>query len=144
MAVRLRLKRMGKKHRPFFRLNAMDARSPRDGSVIEELGFYDPMAKDEDRRLSLKKERIEYWLSVGAKPTDTARGLMRQIGIDIEPVKRPTKPSKAEREAAEAAAKAEAEAAEKAKAEAEAAEKAKAEAAKAEAEAAKAEEKAAE
>ena len=113
MAVKLRLKRMGKKHRPFYRLNAMDARSPRDGRVIEELGFYDPLAKDENQVLQLNKERIEYWLSVGAQPSDTARGLMRKVGIDIEPVKRPTKPSKAEREAAEAAAKAEAEAAEK-------------------------------
>jgi len=128
MSVRLRLKRLGKTHRPFYRLNAMDARAPRDGRVIEELGFYDPLAKDETRRLSLKKERIEYWLSMGAKPSDTACGLMRQIGIDIEPKKRPTHPSRAEREAAEKAkAEAEAEAEAKAKAEAEAEAKAKAE-----------------
>jgi small subunit ribosomal protein S16 len=110
MAVKLRLKRMGKAHRPFYRLNAMDSRSPRDGRVIEELGFYDPLAKDEAQVLKLNKERIEYWLSVGAQPSDTARGLFRKIGIDIAPVKRPTKPSKAELEAARAT---EAEAAEK-------------------------------
>jgi small subunit ribosomal protein S16 len=136
---------MGKTHRPFYRLRAMDARDQRDGRAIEELGFYDPLTKDESRRLKLNKERIEYWLSVGAQPSDTARGLFRQIGIDIEPVKRPTRPSRAEREAAEAAAKAEAEAAEKAKAEAEAKAKEEAEAAekaKAEAEAEGGEERA--
>ena len=79
--VVLRLKRMGRKHRPFYRLNAMDKRSPRDGRVIEELGWYDPVAP-EDKQISLKAERIEYWLSVGAQPSDTVRSLLRKNGVD--------------------------------------------------------------
>ena len=110
MAVKLRLKRMGKKHQPFYRLSAMDSRSARDGRVIEELGYYDPLAKEEAKALQLKKERIEYWLSVGAQPSDTARGLMRKVGIKLEPVKRPSKPRRAADESAEGAAKAEGEA----------------------------------
>ena len=105
MAVRLRFTRLGRRHKPFFRLGAIDARSPRNGRVIEELGYYDPAARDESRQYKLNKERIEYWLSVGAQPSDTARNLFHKIGIAIEPAKRPTKPSRAEREAAEAAAK---------------------------------------
>lgn len=59
----------------------MDGRSPRDGKVIEELGWYDPNAKHEDRQLSLKRERIEYWLGVGAQPTETVRKLLIRQGI---------------------------------------------------------------
>ena len=81
MAVKLRLKRFGRRHRSFFRLNAMDARSPRDGRVIEELGWYDPNAKETDKRSSLNRERIEYWLSVGAEPTETVRQLLKHQGI---------------------------------------------------------------
>ena len=103
MAVSLRLKRMGKRHSPFYRLNAMDSRAKRDGRVIEELGYYDPANKDPERKLKINKERIEYWLSVGAQPSDTVRNLCHKIGIDIEPTKRPTVPSRAEREAAEQA-----------------------------------------
>ena len=80
MAVRIRLKKMGRKHRPFFRVCAMDARSPRDGRVIEELGTYDPMVPDTDARAILKGERIDYWLSVGAKPTPKVDVLIRKYG----------------------------------------------------------------
>jgi len=83
VAVRLRLKRFGRRHRSFFRLNAMDCRSPRNGRVIEELGWYDPNAKDPDKQLSLKRERIEYWLSVGAQPSDTVRDILRRQGIAV-------------------------------------------------------------
>jgi small subunit ribosomal protein S16 len=79
--VRLRLKRFGRRHRSFFRLSAMDGRAPRDGRVIEELGWYDPMAKDADKQASLKRDRIEYWLSVGAQPSDTVRDLLKRHGI---------------------------------------------------------------
>jgi small subunit ribosomal protein S16 len=79
--VVLRLKRMGRSHRAFFRLNAMDQRSPRDGRVIEELGWYDPIAA-EDKQLNLKTDRIDYWLSVGAQPSETVRSLLRRIGVD--------------------------------------------------------------
>ena len=81
MAVKIRLKRFGRRHKSFFRLSAMDTRRPRDGRVIEELGWYDPNAKDADKQVSLKKERIEYWLSVGAQPSDTVRNLLSKQGI---------------------------------------------------------------
>ena len=78
MAVRLRLKRFGRRHRPSYRVAAMDVRAQRDGRVIEELGFYDPVARDEAKQLVLKQERIDYWLSVGAQPTDTVRRLIER------------------------------------------------------------------
>jgi small subunit ribosomal protein S16 len=79
--VVLRLKRLGRTHRPFFRLNAIDKRAPRDGRVIEELGWYDPIAA-EDKQLNLKIERIDYWLSVGAQPSDTVKSLLRRLNVD--------------------------------------------------------------
>ncbi len=78
MAVRLRLKRMGRRHRPFYRMAAVDPRKPRDGRVIEELGYYDPLNADESKQVCLKNDRIEYWLSVGAQPSDTVRGLIKR------------------------------------------------------------------
>jgi small subunit ribosomal protein S16 len=81
VAVKLRLKRMGRRHRAFYRLGAVDSRSPRDGRVIEELGFYDPLEKDQAKQLRLNNERIEYWLSQGAQPSDTVRSLLRRAGI---------------------------------------------------------------
>ena len=70
MAVRIRMKMMGRKHRPFFRIVAIDARQPRDGRIIEELGSYDPMVKDTDARVRFNPARVKYWLSVGAKPSE--------------------------------------------------------------------------
>lgn len=81
MAVKIRLKRFGRRNRSCFRVNAIDGRSPRDGRVIEQLGWYDPNAKELDRQLSLNRERIEYWVSVGAQPSDTVRQLMKRQGI---------------------------------------------------------------
>ncbi|HEY3245481.1 MAG TPA: 30S ribosomal protein S16 [Phycisphaerae bacterium] len=81
MAVRLRLKRLGRRHRPSYRLAAVDSRAPRDGRVIEELGYYDPLAADPGRQFRLDNERIQYWLSVGAQPSDTVRSLLRKGGI---------------------------------------------------------------
>lgn len=82
MAVRIRLKKMGRKARPFFRLCAVDSRAPRDGKVIEELGFYDPMIRDTDARVKFKRERIDYWLGVGAQPTHKAGVLIRKYGTE--------------------------------------------------------------
>jgi len=79
--VVLRLKRLGRTHRPFYRLNAMDKRAPRDGRVIEELGWYDPMAAA-DRQLSVKVDRVDYWLSVGAQPSRTVKALLRKVECD--------------------------------------------------------------
>ena len=84
MAVRLRLKRMGRAHRSFFRLSAMDSRNPRDGRVIEEMGWDDHHAKDTEEQISLKRERIEYWLGVGAQPSDTVSDLLKKNGIAVK------------------------------------------------------------
>ena len=79
--VKLRLKRMGRRHRPFYRISAMETRSPRDGKVLEELGFYDPIAADETQQVKLNEERIRYWISQGAGTTETVRALLRKHGI---------------------------------------------------------------
>lgn len=80
MAVRIRMKKLGRKHRPFYRICAMDIRRPRDGRVLEELGTYDPMVADTDARAVLNGERISYWLSVGATPSDKVRVLIKKYG----------------------------------------------------------------
>ncbi len=82
MAVRIRLKRMGRRHRPFFRICAMDSRAPRDGRVIEELGLYDPMVPETDARAILKADRIDYWLGVGAQPSEKVAVLIKKYGTD--------------------------------------------------------------
>ena len=82
MAVRIRMKKMGRKHRPFFRICAVDRRAPRDGKVIEELGYYDPSVKETDARTVLKTERIDYWLSVGAQPSHRCATLIKKYGTN--------------------------------------------------------------
>jgi small subunit ribosomal protein S16 len=82
MAVRLRMKKMGRTHRPFYRVCAMDQRSPRDGRVIEELGTYDPMCPETDARVTLKADRVDYWLSVGAQPSDKVATLIKKYGTN--------------------------------------------------------------
>ncbi|MCF0106456.1 MAG: 30S ribosomal protein S16 [Holdemanella sp.] len=77
--VKLRLKRMGKKGAPFYRIVAADSRSPRDGRIIEEIGTYNPM-KAEDK-VTLNKELALKWLANGAKPTDTVRSLLSKEGV---------------------------------------------------------------
>ena len=75
--VKIRLRRMGAKKAPFYRVIVADSRSPRDGRFIEELGTYDPMAEGE--KLKVDVERAKYWIANGAQPTDTVRGLLKQI-----------------------------------------------------------------
>lgn len=82
MAVRIRLKKMGRTHRPFFRVCAVDQRAPRDGRVIEELGHYDPMVPETDARALLNGERITYWLGVGAQPSEKAAVLIKKYGAN--------------------------------------------------------------
>src|SRR5205809_2578504 len=82
MAVRIRMKKLGRKHRPFFRMVAIDSRAPRDGKIIEELGHYDPLVKDTDARAVLNGERIAYWLSVGALPSENCGVLIKKYGKD--------------------------------------------------------------
>ena len=79
MAVRIRMKKLGRKHRPFFRICAMDSRKPRDGRAIEELGHYDPMVRDKSQRVTLNMERIDYWMSVGATPSDKVAVLIKKV-----------------------------------------------------------------
>lgn len=81
MAVKLRLKRVGRTHRAVFRLAAMDARCPRDGRVLEELGAYDPTHKDQKAQVTLNADRIRHWLGVGAVPTETVASLLKKHGI---------------------------------------------------------------
>ncbi|MFZ4733325.1 MAG: 30S ribosomal protein S16 [Pirellulales bacterium] len=71
---------MGRKHRSFFRICATDRRSPRDGRVIEELGTYDPSVPETDARCLINGPRVEYWLSVGAQPSDAVRVLLKKYG----------------------------------------------------------------
>ncbi len=78
MAVRIRMKMLGRKHRPYYRIVAIDRRQPRDGRVIEELGSYDPMIKNTDERVKLKPDRIKYWMSVGAMPSENVAMLMKK------------------------------------------------------------------
>lgn len=169
MAVRIRMTRMGRRHRPFFRINAMESRAPRDGRILEKLGHYDPLEKDAAKQIVLNRERVEFWLGQGAVPTDTVAQILSRHGIKTkyaeEKVARRAKAkaiarkrgklftttekivadkkAKAEAEAKEAEAKAKAEAAKaaeaKAKAEAEAKAQAEAESAAAAEEAAPAE-----
>jgi small subunit ribosomal protein S16 len=84
VAVKLRLKRFGRRHSTCFRLSAMDCRSPRDGRVIEELGWYDPKAKNADQQVSLNRQRIEYWLRSGAQPSQTVADLLKRQGIGLK------------------------------------------------------------
>lgn len=79
MAVRIRMKRLGRKHRPFFRICVMDARSPRDGKAIEEVGYYDPMVRDKSQRVSLKMDRVDHWMGVGAQPSEKVATLIKKV-----------------------------------------------------------------
>ena len=79
MAVKLRLKRGGSKQRPFYRIVAADARSPRDGRFIDSIGTYNPIPAEYE--VNIDEEKAMYWLSNGAQPTDTVRSLLSQKGI---------------------------------------------------------------
>jgi len=76
------MKKLGRKHRPFFRICAVDSRSPRDGRVLEEIGTYDPMISDADARVALDHGRINYWLGVGAQMSDKVQVLVKKYGPD--------------------------------------------------------------
>ncbi|OHB36079.1 MAG: 30S ribosomal protein S16 [Planctomycetes bacterium GWA2_40_7] len=82
--VRLRMKKMGRRNRAFFRICAFDAREERDGRSIEQLGTYDPMEKEESKKVVLKRERIEYWLSVGAQPSETVASILKKNNIAVK------------------------------------------------------------
>ena len=77
--VKLRLKRMGKKHIPLYKIVAADARSPRDGRFIESVGHYNPHT--DPMLITFKEDRVLYWLNNGAKPTETVKSLLRKEGV---------------------------------------------------------------
>lgn len=123
MAVKIRMKRLGAKKRPFYRIVVADERSPRDGKFIEEIGYYNPIS--EPKVFKIDSERVEYWMGVGAKPTTTVARLLKTDFEDLAKKVEEKKKVEAEKRAKEAEErriareKAEAEAEAKAKAEAE-------------------------
>jgi small subunit ribosomal protein S16 len=82
LAVKIRLRRMGKKKQPIYKIVAADARSPRDGKFLEALGIYNPLVNPHS--IELKEDRINYWLDNGAQPTNSARSLLNQKGINLK------------------------------------------------------------
>jgi len=79
MAVKLRLKRMGSKQKPFYRIVAADSRSPRDGRFIETVGTYNPIKTSDN--LTVDEEKALYWLNNGAQPTDTVKNILSKTGV---------------------------------------------------------------
>jgi small subunit ribosomal protein S16 len=75
------MKSMGRRHRPFFRICAIDSRRPRDGRPIEELGYYDPMSRNPETQTVLDVSRTRYWLSVGAQPSEKVQALLRRLKV---------------------------------------------------------------
>ena len=75
--VKIRIRRVGAKKAPFYRIVVADSRSPRDGRFIEEIGTYDPMA--DSGKIKVDMERAQYWIANGAQPTDTVRGLLKKV-----------------------------------------------------------------
>ncbi|XP_047164079.1 30S ribosomal protein S16-1, chloroplastic-like [Vigna umbellata] len=82
MVVKIRLARLGCRNHPFYRVVVTDSKTPRDGKQLEVLGFYNPISgKDEEENMRLKLERVKYWLSVGAKPTEPVEYLLYRAGL---------------------------------------------------------------
>ncbi len=83
--VRLRLKRVGRRHQPLYRICAFDSRAPRDGRALDErLGSYDPRQADDDKKVTLNRERIIHWIERGAQPTDAVRNILKKNGIYVD------------------------------------------------------------
>ena len=80
--VKIRLKRIGAKKRPFYRVVVQDAREPRNGKTIEEVGFYHPISPGENK-ISLCGDRVKHWIGKGAKPTDTVKRLMNKMKVTL-------------------------------------------------------------
>lgn len=81
MSVKIRMSRQGRRHRPFFRINVIDSRTPRDGRIIEKLGHYDPLEKNPEKEIVLNIERVKYWLDKGTIPSDTVSEILLRKGI---------------------------------------------------------------
>lgn len=100
MAVKIRMKRLGAKKRPFYRIVVADERSPRDGKFIEEIGYYNPIS--EPKEFKINSERVDYWLGVGAKPTTTVARLLKTDFEDLAQQVAEKKKAEAEKKAKEA------------------------------------------
>lgn len=96
MAVRIRMKPMGRKHRHYYRIVAIDGRQPNDGRVIEELGTYDPHVADVDKTVTLRPDRVKYWQSIGAKSSDKVTVLLNNFmaRFEAEAAAKPAEPEK--------------------------------------------------
>lgn len=81
MAVVIRLKRTGRLHRPFYRIEAMDKRNARDGRCLDNLGYYDPLVQDSRAKVKLKMDRLGYWLERGARPSETISSFLRKESV---------------------------------------------------------------
>jgi len=108
VAVRIRMKQMGRTHRHYYRIVAIDHRQPRDGRVIEELGVYDPHVADKEARVKLVPSRIKYWQSVGAKPSEHCAAIFKNFMakwevIEAEEIVRKAEEAAKKKAAAEAA-----------------------------------------
>ena len=79
MAVKIRMRRMGSKRKPFYRIVVADSRAPRDGRFIEEVGFYNPLSDTDS--VKLDEEKVFAWLQKGAQPSDTVRSLLSKAGL---------------------------------------------------------------
>lgn len=112
MATKIRMTRAGAKNRPFFRIVVADSRSPRDGRFLEKLGTYNPfLDKADSQRVVLNVERIKYWLSVGAQPSDRVARFLHEANLGPKPVIRETPKKSAPRAKTQERMKAAAEAA---------------------------------
>lgn len=81
----IRMQRFGRRNRPFYRISAVDRRTRRDGAPVEELGWFNPVEKNPEKQLSLNDERVKYWLSMGAQPSDTVRDMLAKRNlIDVK------------------------------------------------------------
>lgn len=84
MATKIRLTRGGRMHAPFYRIGVFDERTRRDGASIENLGFYNPLARGQDKELEFDVERAKYWLSVGAVPSETVASFLKKLGVSYK------------------------------------------------------------
>ncbi len=105
MSVSIRLMRLGRRNRPYYRLGAVDSRGKRDGSIIEQLGTYDPVNKDAVKQFVADLDRCKHWLDVGAIPSETVSSLLKKKGIEHKMLRLP-RPGKPKPVAAEPAKKA--------------------------------------
>lgn len=96
--VRIRLKRLGRTNRPFWRICAADQRAARDGPILEELGHYDPLLPDQDK-VKIKRDRVVHWLKQGAQPSDSVAQMLRHLGLDTKGNEVPPQPWRTKRRA---------------------------------------------